>query len=212
MGAARKMPLETGTIGETAQWLTWKGAKTHLGQGHCSKGKVGRTFCNGICPPSWEEKEGPQTWGEKVLLVVDCLGGLGPPACSLAHCPQRSRPRSVARPSGLQVSQPPPRALPPRGATRKEGKEARPPDRPAQTNEQGRERRRGGEREGGRAEGNRKIIYGDGPRCIGRGGHRKEGGKGRSGAVARLANEQRRRELLLRRRSTAAAAGNSLPS
>ena len=120
------------------------------------------------------------------------------PAGPLAHCPQRSRPRSVARPSGLQVSQPPPRALPPRGTTRKEGKEARPPDRLAQTDEQGRERPRERERrrEGGRAEGNRKIIYGDGPRCIGRGGHRKEGGKGRSGAVARLANEQRRRELL----------------
>ena len=85
----------------------------------------------------------------------------------LAHCPQRSRPRSVARgrpgqrPSGLQMSQPPPRALPPRalppralppralparaprGATRKEEKEAR----PAQTDEQGRERERERERE-----------------------------------------------------------------
>ena len=139
------------------------------------------------------------------------------PAGLLAHCPQRSRPRSVARgrpgqrPSGLQMSQPPPRALParalppralppralpPRGATRKEEKEAR----PAQTDEQGRERERSGEREaeseGGRAEGNRKIIYGDEPRCIGEAnGRRREGQVG--GRADAACYEQRRRELFL---------------
>ena len=181
------MPLETGTIGETAQRLTWKGPKTHRTRPQVSSV---HTFCYGIRPLSWEEKEGPQTWGEKVLLVVDCLGGLGPPACSLtAHsvhgqgrwrarldCKCRNRRRGRCR----------------RGAQhgRKGKRPARPTGADGRTGAGEREAERG--REGGRQQENnirrRTEMYRAGRPP-------EEGGKGRSGAVARLTTNNR--ELLL---------------